>query len=283
MVDKPTTASGYDAQQTARVRALCLYVATKLGDLMDDLVIAGGLVPTLLVDQEQRSLGVDPHAGTSDLDLGLSVLLLDEQRYRSLAERLRAAGFVQDRNPAGHPTRQRWAIERPFRVTMDFLIAPTRPEDRGGRLRDLEPDFAAVLAPGLHLAFRDYQRVVLRGATLFGESAAREINVCGPGAYVVLKALALRLRGENKDAYDLYYVVRNFASGPASVAERLRTLRGDAATEQALVYLREDFAAQDCIGPRRIAQFIVGDRDEAIHADAVAFVHRLLALTEEES
>jgi hypothetical protein len=29
----------------AEVRATCLYVATKLGDLMDELVVVGGLVP----------------------------------------------------------------------------------------------------------------------------------------------------------------------------------------------------------------------------------------------
>ena len=32
--------------------------------------------------------------------------------------------------------------------------------------------------------------------------------MCGPGAFVVLKALAFRDRGEPKDAYDLVYVLR---------------------------------------------------------------------------
>jgi predicted nucleotidyltransferase len=45
---------------------------------------------------------------------------------------------------------------------------------------------------------------------MLGERASREIWVCGPGAFVVLKALAFRTRGENKDAYDLYYVIRNY-------------------------------------------------------------------------
>lgn len=39
------------------------------------------------------------------------------------------------------------------------LIEPTRPDDRGGALRDIEPDFAAIIAPGLHLAFVDRQRI----------------------------------------------------------------------------------------------------------------------------
>ena len=44
MAHKPNHASGYKSEQVELVRALCLYVATKLGDLMDDLVIVGGLV-----------------------------------------------------------------------------------------------------------------------------------------------------------------------------------------------------------------------------------------------
>ena len=50
MADKPKHASEYKAEQVELVRATCLYVATKLGDLMDDLVIVGGLVPSLIVD-----------------------------------------------------------------------------------------------------------------------------------------------------------------------------------------------------------------------------------------
>jgi hypothetical protein len=52
MPEKPSTADGYRSEQVELVRATCLYVATKLGDLMDDLVVVGGLVPSLLIDPE---------------------------------------------------------------------------------------------------------------------------------------------------------------------------------------------------------------------------------------
>lgn len=81
-------------------------------------------------------------------------------------------------------------------------------------MRNLEEDFAALIMPGLHLAFRDEVPVKLSGQTLFGEKAVREVRVCGPGAYIVLKAYSFSRRGENKDAYDFYYVVRNYGNGP---------------------------------------------------------------------
>jgi hypothetical protein len=80
MPEKPTTADGYRSEQSALVRATCQYVATKLGDLMDDLVVVGGLVPSLLIHQDGLAAGADPHIGTMDLDVGLAVALLDQGR-----------------------------------------------------------------------------------------------------------------------------------------------------------------------------------------------------------
>ncbi len=107
MPDKPTTAAGYERGQVELVRATCLYVATKLGDLMDELVVVGGLVPSLLIPPEDLPQGADVHVGTMDLDVGLTLTLLDEGRYKTLTERLRRAGFAQDVNDKGNPTRQR--------------------------------------------------------------------------------------------------------------------------------------------------------------------------------
>ena len=276
MTDKPTTAAGYGGGQTELVRATCLYVATKLGDIMDELVVVGGLVPSLLVNQEGLSIGVDSHVGTMDLDMGLSVALLEGGRYRTLTERLRRAGFEQDISDRGHPTRQRWRVVGQKRITVDFLIPPSLPDDRGGALRNIEPDFAAIIAPGLHLAFRDRECVEIAGETIFGERATRTISVCGPGAYVVLKSLAFRLRGENKDAYDLYYVVRNYGAGIDDVASRLKPLLGDPSANEALRILREDFGDHDGVGPRRVAEFILGIPDDDIQAEVVGFVGELL-------
>jgi hypothetical protein len=276
MPEKPTTAGGYRSEQVALVRSTCLYVATKLGDLMDDLVVVGGLVPSLLIHQDGLAAGTDPHVGTLDLDVGLAVALLDQGRYRTITERLRRAGFSQDVNAAGNPTRQRWKIEGVGRVTVDFLIPPTQAGDIGGMLRNIEDDFAAVIAPGLHLAFRDRRLVPLSGPTIMGEDAARDVWVCGPGAYVVLKALAFDSRGENKDAYDLFYVVRNFGAGVEDVAECLRPLVADPAASQALALLRRDFQEHNGVGPRRVAEFLSGGRDDTIQADVVGFIRQLL-------
>lgn len=243
MAEKPDRASAYSSEQAELVRATCLYVATKLGDLMDELVVVGGLVPSLLIDPTGLPEGTLAHVGTMDLDVGLKLALLDEGRYRTLTERLRNAGFTPDQTDEGLPTRQRWRVAAPLgTVTVDFLIPPSQETDQGGKLRNIEKDFAAIISPGLKLAFQG--------------------------------------RGENKDAYDLYYLVRNFGVGVEDVAASLRPLLGDAEAIQAIEVLRSDFLDHNGTGPRRVADFLLGRPDDEIQADVVGFIKRMLDLCE---
>jgi hypothetical protein len=229
-------------------------------------------VPSLLIDQTRLTADEEKHVGTLDLDLGLALALLDEQRYQALTERLRQAGFSEDENDDGKPTRQRWKIDGPPKVTVDFLIPPSLPDDRPGKLRNIEKDFAAIIAPGLHLAFADRERILLEGKTIMGEVASREVWVTGPGAYVVLKALAFRSRGENKDAYDLFYLLRHFGQGLEDVVARLLPLLHDKHAVEALTVLGADFAEIDSVGPRRVADFLYATADEELQADVRSLV-----------
>ena len=280
MPGKPEFAAGYSSEQFKRVRATCLYVATRLGDLLDEVVIVGGLVPSLLIPQTRLPKGAERHVGTMDLDVGLALAILDQERYKTLTERLRKAGFTQDKNAEGRPTRQRWKIEGKgeAKVTVDFLIPPARRTERGGTLRSIEKDFAALITEGLPLAFRDREKIRLSGKTLFGEKASREVWVCGPGGFVVLKALAFRGRGEGKDAYDLFYVLRNYGKRPDQVGPRFSRLLDDPASKAALSVLEEDFSDVDGLGPKRAVEFLRGRgvEDLPLRAAVVGFVQRFL-------
>ena len=275
MSDKPTTAAGYHPQFLEVVRSTCLYMATKLGDLLDDIVVIGGMVPSLLIPPGSMP-GIDSHVGTRDLDLGLQVAILNQDRYHDLTERLRLSGFGPD-EVGGRRINQRWKLEAgKHQVTVDFLIAPTFEKNEGGRLLNIEEGFAAIITPGLELAFRDRVQVELSGNTVRGEKATRQVWVCGPGALIVLKSLAFQNRGENKDAYDLHYVLRNYGAGAVEVAERLRPLLDHASAIQALQILRDNFSEQEFVGTRRVAEFLGNSDDELILADVVGDVRALL-------
>lgn len=200
---------------------------------------------------------------------------MGEQRYQEVAERLKHAGFKPDTNNEGKTTRQRWRINDPP-VTVDFLIEPDGQYFSPGSLFPLTKEWAAIVAPGLHLAFQDNQIIDLSGQTITEEQVTRSIRVCGAGAYVVLKALAFGIRGENKDAYDLFYLLRNYGKSISDVAVLLRPLLHNESVQKALRTLRADFLDLEGIGPRRVAAFLYGRPDPDIQADTVGFVRQLL-------
>ena len=282
MTEKPLFAIDYKREDLELVRQTCLYVATKLGDLFDVLVVVGGLVPSLLIPDESLPAEEDVHIGTMDLDLGLSLALLDTKRYEDLTLRLYRADFKPDENEEGNPTFQRWKITpaTDLKVTVDFLIPPSLAADKGGDLRHIEKDFAAVITPGLRLAFQDKQKISLKGVTLLGEKANRDIWVCGPGAFVVLKALAFDQRGESKDAYDLYFVIRNYGSGVDDICKCLSPLLKEVETKKALAILNRDFLEPDGIGPSRVAQFQYRGPNADLQADVASYVKELLSKCE---
>lgn len=283
--EKPRNRSGYSAEELEQAKAACLTIAVTLGAYLDDLCIVGGLVPALLIDAT-RPAGVDDdgwHPGTNDLDVGLALALLDDERYAEISSRLRAEGFGPDVNAAGNPTAQRWRL-RDLKVTVDFLMPPVDGQMPRLRVQRLQSDFGALVTPGLELAFDERVEVELTGRTLNGERVRRSVPVCGPAAFTVLKALAFGQRGEPKDAFDLTYVLRHTSGRGGAVARRLDAHAEShrPAIARALELLARDFGAPDDLGPVRAAEFALvapyaPEEAEEAAADAHGYVDELLS------
>ena len=279
MTEKPRHRSGYTSEETELVRSACLTVAVTLGAYLDDVVIVGGLVPSLLIDAQRAepSDADEDHPGTNDLDLGLSLAVLDGERYTEISARLRAEGFEPDENAAGNPTVQRWRLGD---LKVDFLMPPAPGQDPTRRVQNLEPDFGALVTRGLELAFNERSQVTIAGTTLTREEATREVPVCGPGAFTVLKAFAFADRSEPKDAFDLVYVIRGTPGGAAEVATKLQAhaAKHPEIVDEAVALLARDFETPGHLGPRRAADFdrIDGDDLDAAAADAHGYVDDLI-------
>lgn len=293
MPEKPLRADDYQPEDRRLVKKGALTVARKLGDLMDEIVLVGGLVPSLLIDlqreeedDEWNTTGpFERHVGTHDLDLGFAVALVDEERYREVRKKLRSSGFEQDTKQNGERTTHRWRHREEHGLKVDFLISPIEASEEGGDIRNLEDDFSAIVTPGLELAFRDYESVNLSGPSLRGAEVSKTVQVCGAGAFTVLKALAMKYRGEkDKDAYDLFYVLRNDPGGPQSVGRTISEFleSGSSEAREAVQILNEEFDSPDSGGPMDVAYFVNDDRDDTVQADVHAYVAALLDTIEDE-
>lgn len=276
----PRTISDYGDDKLDLVISTCLHVATVLADLMEEeITVVGGIVPILLVDQDSLPDPLDRHPGTVDLDIVLSIALLDEGRYSLVSERLRKAGFKMDTNWRQERTRQRWCYitDDGKKALVDFLIPPTGPDDKPGKPKHLEADFSAIVMDGLELSFMDRDMVSLSGRTLYGESVERRIGVCGPGAFVILKALAFGRRGYGKDAYDLFYMIQHYGGGLEDIVHRIHRLPDHPAKAEAIATLQSEFAGIESTGPTRAALFAEKIAGDEFRADVLGSAQKLIS------
>jgi hypothetical protein len=289
-MDQRRTVLDYAPETYERVQQALLHVSTVLGDWMEQITVIGGIVPSLLVPPSQLPVDAEAHPGTTDLDLALQLKVLTAEGYASISELLRYAGYRPVEKQEDTIRRQTWRTDPKFGpvVTIDFLIARSPKHPREVKVQNLERDFAALIADGIQLVERDRRKIRISGRTIRGEQAERDIWVCGPASFVVLKARAIHLREKPKDAFDLHYILENLDGGIEAIVTVFRAFMDDGDAVESVGFLRQAYGTHEGIGPSRAARFLYGERNrdnhedyDALAASAHAYVRRLLALLDQ--
>ena len=92
-----------------------------------------------------------------------------------------------------------------------------------------------------------------------------EIAVCSIPALLAMKGHAVRGRYKQKDAYDIYYCIRNYPDGIASLVEACRPLLVHPSAVHGYGFIAEKFDCVEGYGPTCVRKFveqtaILGDR-----------------------
>jgi hypothetical protein len=241
---------------------------------MDHITVVGGLVPSLLIPQPAAQEG--RHLGTADLDVGLALGLRGETEYEELNAALTALRFRPERIEDGRPASMRWQLDPTVAPHVLIDVLPVAEQDASsssiGRIPGIE------LSQRTQFAFRDREKVDISGTCLAGRERCVSIWVCGPGSYIVIKTLMFAQRRFSKDAYDLFYVLRNYGAGVQEVASRLAPLlHGSHEARQVIDILQSDFADVNGDGAIAVSLFLHGRQDKDVQADVAGFTARLLA------
>lgn len=217
---------------------------------------------------------IGAHVGTSDIDLALDLVILDNERYEAVASSLTRAGFQPDANKDRNVTRQRWYSSNGARV--EFLMPLVPPKTRSGAIQSLTTDLAAVMIRGLELALANRRIISVSGLDLEPRNVVRNVPVCPPDIFVVLKALAILGRDKKKHAYDIHYVLLHDPAGPRALGEGLIRYLPDDTIAEAIAGLRQNYRDVDDRGPKDVCAFL-GVDDDALAGDAYAFMLQFLS------
>jgi hypothetical protein len=241
---------GLRSPEIQQVCRLLLRVALSLEDLLQYVTVVGGLVPVLLIDQEQTGSGFAAHAGTRDLDLGFDLALAEARLILKLGQRLASCGLERE-------SATRWADAKVSGIKVDLLvpasdIAPSRTSFM------ISQDVEASAIDGLALAFQQPVSVLLLSKASGGGELCCTVQCCNPAAYVLLKTMALVSRMAGKDAYDMVYVLQYWPHGMHDIAQRLSAWASDPEVAKVIAQLRGLFADYDAEGPELYAEFNAG-------------------------
>lgn len=249
---EPQTADEYDDRTTRAVKSVLIEIGQLLGSFQGKFAVIGGAVPWLLLDNQDM-----PHVGSIDVDLSLDAEALGDGQYATLVEALMGHGYEQRQALRRFQLMRRVAATDdgpPIDVIVDFLM----PRD-AEIIRNIPPlvvDFAVQRADGADLALRFYQLVAVAGPMPDGGRNRVEIAVCSIPALIAMKGHALHGRLKQKDAYDIYYSIRNYPDGIAALAEACRPIREHESGEQGYRYVAEKFDAPDGFGPTCVRRFV---------------------------
>lgn len=198
-----------------------------------------------------------PHVGTLDVDLGLDARALGEGEYAILIEALQGHGYQQRRELRSFqlvrqvPTADAGA---PIDIIVDFLMP--RDAEIVKNVPPLIYDFAVQRAHGADLALRFSQLVAISGPMPAGGVNRVEIAVCSIPALLAMKGHAIEGRYKQKDAYDIYYCIRNYPGGPEALAEQCRPLLEHASGLAGYGFIADKFDTKEGFGPTCVRRFV---------------------------
>ncbi|MET3524150.1 nucleotidyl transferase AbiEii/AbiGii toxin family protein [Mesorhizobium abyssinicae] len=275
----PQSAADYTDRVSAAVKSALMEIGQILGSFEGKFAIVGGAVPWLLLEADDMQ-----HVGTIDIDLTLDAEALGDGEYVRLVEALMGNGYSQS---AEH---RRFQLVRtieladggpPVEVIVDFLMP--RDTEIEKNIPPLLSEFAVQRASGAELAVRFHQLTAIEGTMPGGGHNRVKIAVASIPALLAMKGHALMRRQKRKDAYDVYYCIRNYEGGPEALAEVCRPLLDIKDAREGYLGIAEKFAKVDMIGPVWVRQFVegtphIGDRTPVQwQTDAFGQVHAWMA------
>jgi len=271
MADDNSRASAYDDPTSERLLGIAADVLRSFGSAFGGrhLAIVGGAVPGLFVKTPPR--GMEPHVGTADLDLHLSLHLLDGETadyYQAIVDGLRSLGVGPD-NEQGHEVKWRWVgRHRDVRLQVE-LLCPVR--SRAGRPEKPAAETPAeanigpcgeitALAVGFgHLVPDDTITISRRVETASG-GLTYEFPVGGLASWLCLKSDAMMRREKFKDAYDVVWVVDalgpDAASGMVAASPLLAGPFVNEVRAQLALLVDHQFRDEGSVGPTAYAAFL---------------------------
>jgi hypothetical protein len=165
------------------------------------------------------------------------------------------------------------------------LMSPEYGGTPGSHRHQPVQDILARKARGVDLAFTSPLEKRLEGYLPNKARNAVTLRIANLVACFTMKATRFHSRGKEKDAYDLYILVKEYSGGMDTVITEFRKLRKSKLVKEALDSAAESFRSIDSTGPIAVADFLElppGEEREIVVRDAYEVMNHVLERVQQE-
>jgi hypothetical protein len=266
------TRTDYNQIAVNAAYSVLIEIIRVLGEYRDNIVLIGGWVPQFLFQNED-----EPHTGSIDIDLALDHRQITDESYKSIHELLLDSGYRQGKQPfIFHRTVELEGTE--VSVQVDLLSGEYQGTGKSHRHQRIQ-EIRARKVRGCDLAFNNPIELTIEGNLPGGAKDSVVIKVASIVSFLIMKAIVLDDRLKEKDAYDIYYCLKQYSDKLDDLVTEFKPHLENGLIQEGLAKLAKNFETVDHTGPKFVAAFEeVTDQEDRtlIERDAFERVNYLL-------
>lgn len=266
------TRTDYNQIAVNAAYSVLIEIVRVLGEYRDNIVLIGGWVPQILFQNKD-----DLHTGSIDIDLALDHRQITDEGYKGFHDLLMERGYRQGKQPfIFHRTVKIEGVE--VSVQVDLLSGEYEGTGKSHRHQKIQ-EIRTRKVRGCDLAFNNPIELTIEGNLPGGAKDSVVLKVASMVSFLIMKAIVLDDRLKEKDAYDIYYCLKQYSDRIDDLVAKFEPHLENSLIQEGLAKLAKNFETVDHTGPKFVAAFeeVTDEEDRTlIERDAFERVNYLL-------
>jgi len=246
------TKSDYQRDEVDLCLSVLVEIMTVLNSFKNDIVIIGGWVPYFLIGKPE-----DQHIGSLDIDMAFNFKNISDESYKTIFQLLEARGYEKsDKQPFIFYRNVKGKI-----IEINLLAGEYGGTGKSRRTQKFQ-DVHARKARGCDLVFEETVECALEKEMPDGAVTSIRFKISNVVPFITTKGMALWDRYKEKDAYDIWFILKYHKEGIDRLAELFKLHKSNKLILEGLQKIRSKFLKIDSPGPVWTANFLEIDDDE---------------------
>jgi predicted nucleotidyltransferase len=237
------TRTDYNQIAVNAAYSVLIEIVRILGEYRDKIVLIGGWVPQILFQNKD-----DLHTGNIDIDLALDHRRITDEGYKGIRDLLMDRGYRQGKQPfIFHRAVKVEGTE--VSVQVDLLSGEYEGTGKNHRHQRIQ-EIRTRKVRGCDLAFNNPIELTIEGNLPGGAKNSVAIKVASIVSFLIMKAIVLDDRQKEKDAYDIYYCLKQYSDKLDDLVAEFEPHLENSLIQEGLAKLGKNFETMGHTGPQ---------------------------------